>query len=348
VTTLTLSPQPRQGTRVRPVPWRRLAWVSWRQYRAALAGTIVFLAVLSAYLVVMGLRIHSGYDATLHCGQNTSQTCNDELNVFQNAYYITAEVTAALLSAVPVLVGVFAGAPILARELDTGTARFAWTQGAGRTRWTIARLALPALSVTILAGAFSWLFAWFYQPFFSSGLDARLAPQFFDLTGVALAAWTLAAFAIGTLAGVVIRKSVPAIIAGMAAWGGLLALTLLVLRKHYLAPLLDKGTGGPAQGNGGWVISQWWTGPNGRPASMSAIIQQMNSPNTNPAHCHGNSCSQLVDPFKALYQHGYTEWTLYQPGSRYWTFQWIEGGWLLALSVILIAATIWLVRHRPA
>jgi hypothetical protein len=47
-------------------------------------------------------------------------------------------------------------------------------------------------------------------------------------------------------------------------------------------------------------------------------------------------------------QHGYTLWTSYQPASRFWTFQWIEGGWLLALSVLLIAATVWLVRRRAA
>ena len=41
-------------------------------------------------------------------------------------------------------------------------------------------------------------------------------------------------------------------------------------------------------------------------------------------------------------------WVSYQPASRFWPFQWIEGGWLLALSVLLIAATIWLVRHRAA
>jgi hypothetical protein len=38
--------------------------------------------------------------------------------------------------------------------------------------------------------------------------------------------------------------------------------------------------------------------------------------------------------------------TRYQPASRLWTFQWIEAGWLLALSAVLIAATVWLVRHR--
>jgi hypothetical protein len=47
-------------------------------------------------------------------------------------------------------------------------------------------------------------------------------------------------------------------------------------------------------------------------------------------------------------RHGYTQWTRYQPGSRFWPFQWIEGGWLLALSVLLIAATVWLVHRRAA
>jgi hypothetical protein len=31
---------------------------------------------------------------------------------------------------------------------------------------------------------------------------------------------------------------------------------------------------------------------------------------------------------------------------RVWPFQWIEGGWLLALSALLTAATVWLVRRR--
>jgi hypothetical protein len=47
-------------------------------------------------------------------------------------------------------------------------------------------------------------------------------------------------------------------------------------------------------------------------------------------------------------QHGYTQLTSYQPASRFWPFQWIEGGWLLALSMLLIAVTVWVVRRRAA
>jgi hypothetical protein len=38
----------------------------------------------------------------------------------------------------------------------------------------------------------------------------------------------------------------------------------------------------------------------------------------------------------------------YQPASHFWSFQWIECGWLLGLSVLLIAMTVWLVRRRAA
>ena len=55
-----------------------------------------------------------------------------------------------------------------------------------------------------------------------------------------------------------------------------------------------------------------------------------------------------MDVFASLFRQGYTEWTSYQPASRFWTFQLIEGGWLLALAVLLIAATVWLVHRRAA
>ena len=56
-----------------------------------------------------------------------------------------------------------------------------------------------------------------------------------------------------------------------------------------------------------------------------------------------------VNPFaQCLAPHGYAQWTSYQPASRLWPFQWIEGGWLLALSVLLIAVAVWLVQRRAA
>lgn len=154
------------------------------------------------------------------------------------------------------------------------------------------------------------------------------------------AAWALAAFAIGAIAGVLIRRTVPAMAASLATWTGLDFATVLFLRKHYQAPL----TGNSAKiWQLDWVLGQWYTGPDGAVVSQQAIRDVVahapasvrNSPNPNAAPAY-------------LTAHHYTQWISYQPESRFWHFQLIEGGWLLALSLILIAATVWLVRRRAA
>ena len=53
-----------------------------------------------------------------------------------------------------------------------------------------------------------------------------------------------------------------------------------------------------------------------------------------------------TDPASYLLQHGYTLWTSYQPDRRYWTFQWIELGWLTTLAAVLLPATTVLLLGR--
>ena len=238
MTTLSTPAPSRPGTGTRPVPWRRLARVSWQHYRFSAVGMVVFLGAFAVYLLIEGLRIRSAYDGLTSChytASHVSSACQAALIMF-GGFHVAGETTAALLLAVPVLIGVFAGAPILARELEAGTFRFAWTQGAGRIRPTLARLALPAATVTAAAAALSQLFGWFYYPFFAFPADSAFGPQLFELTGIAFAAWALAAFAIGALAGVLIRKVVPAIAASMAVWGGLLLATDEYLRLALRGP----------------------------------------------------------------------------------------------------------------
>ncbi len=260
-----------------------------------------------------------------------------------------------ILQAVPALIGAFVGAPVLARELETGTFRYAWTQGFGRTRWTVAKLVLLAAVVTAAAAAISVLFSWYYQPYFNPGNQAlslnQVSPFFpglFGLRGVAFAAWTLAAFAIGALAGMLIRRVVPAIVATLAVYAGLAFAAGLYLRQHYLTPLLTTNLNVPGSA---WIMSQWWT-KGGQPVSQSAMYPVINSAfqRIAPPVVNGQAQKQqtLLNVEQYLTQHGYAYWTSYQPASRFWPFQWIEGGWLLALSVLLIAATVWLVRRRAA
>jgi len=158
---------------------------------------------------------------------------------------------------------------------------------------------------------------------------------------VDFAAWTLAAFAIGAVAGVLIKRTVPAIAASLAIWTGLDFATTLFLRRHYQAPLLTKGA--PSYSHPPWVVGNWYTGPNGAVVSQQTIRQVV-------AHAP-ESVQHSLNPNAAtayLTAHHYTQWTIYHPESRFWHFQLIEGGWLVALSLILLAATVWLVRRRAA
>ena len=171
------------------------------------------------------------------------------------------------------------------------------------------------------------------------------SPRVFDLLGGAFAAWTLAAFAIGVLAGMLIRRVVPAMAATLAAYAGLAFATGLWLRQHYITPLVTHGTNLPGSA---WIISHWYTN-GGKLVSQSAISQVLRGYHHAPTTQVGpNTSTAVLDPVRYLTQHGYTNWTSYQPASRFWPFQWIEGGWLLALSVLLVATTVWLVRRRAA
>lgn len=232
MSTHTMAGRPRPDTSLRPVPWRRMAWVTWRHHRLTLAGVVAVLGAVAVYLLITGLPIHHAYAAVSACRPATTDTCRQLTHNFLNTYVHGVLKTAGLLQAIPVLIGTFAGAPVLAREYETGTFRYAWTQGFGRARWTVAKLAPLAAALTVAAAAFSALLSWYYQPIIDAGGgdSPPLAPTIFDLRGIALPAWTLAAFAIGAVAGTLVRRVLPAIFVTLALWVGLAFLTGTYLR----------------------------------------------------------------------------------------------------------------------
>jgi hypothetical protein len=352
MTALTAPARREEEARLRPVPWRRMAWVTWRQHRIALTGAAVFLGGLAVCLWLVGLQVHHAYAAAATCHPASSLVCGELAKRFSNTDNFLAN--GSVLQAVPALIGAFAGAPVLARELETGTFRYAWTQGFSRWRWTLAKLVMIAVVLAAAAGALSVLLAWYYQPYFATRNQARflteaspLAATLFDLRGIAFAAWTLAAFAIGALAGMLIRRVVAAIIATLAAYSGLALAAGLYLRGHYLTALITGTQGVPGSAE---ITSQWGTRGGtfvfaGQPP-LSLLQRVCPGP---PSGTRGPANpDKLVTIAQCLSQHGYTWWASYQPASRFWPFQWIEAGWLLALSALLISATVGLVRRRAA
>jgi hypothetical protein len=278
------------------------------------------------------------------CRPAASIGCANMTSDFLSKHDHTASIIPALLQAVPALIGAFVGAPVLARELETGTFRYAWTQGFGRWRWTLAKLVPLALVVAAAAGLFSLLFTWYYQPFIADGQNGPFAAIVFDLRGIDFAAWALTAFAIGALAGILIRRVLPAIVAALAAYTALAVAAGTFLRRQYLTPLLTNKLDVPASA---WVYRHWWT-KGGKFAFAGTrppfnLIQQL-CPTVTPSPASKKPTSGTF--VQCISEHSYTQLTRYQPTGRFWAFQWIEGGWLLALSAMLIAATVWLVRRR--
>jgi hypothetical protein len=343
-----------------------MLWVAWRQHRAALAGTGALLGAFALVLAVSGLRMRSAYDALTrgHCVMlggfyGTSGCALLDGNYYHAGYPFTGnlDLMALALAVLPVLAGVFAGAPLLAREYEAGTVRFAWTQAVGRGRWLAAKLALLGAALAGAGAAFGALAAWWLLLADGATGGSRWQPQQFGVTAVTFAGWTLLMFMAGVLAGALLRRTVPAMAATAIAgaillwydvekFTGLLAsVAPLAARSSLVSETLAASAspgailvGGTqaAMPPGGWVLSAWFTGPHGR--VISPFSNSLNAVwNLNPA-------AQAA----WLARHHLALWVSYQSAARFWIFQAVEGGAAVAIAAILAAAAIWLVRRRPA
>ena len=334
--------------RVRPIPWRRLAWVTWRRQRTTILATLALLGVVAIYLLATGLQMRSAWHTVHSCIPQQSRSCIFEWSNFKDSYSNPGIISALFIFA-PLLIGAFAGAPLIGRELETGTFRYAWTQGVGRNRWAIALLASGAVAVGVLTGGFGALIAWHDHPLWDADIASRLQASEFPTTGIAIVGWSLLAYAAGVLTGYLWRRVLPALATAIGIGFGL-AFATSNLRLHYLAPLKTSSLDFVP---GSQTIQQWWEKAGGvvntsdlNAALRSAGVQQIDvgSGGNNTPTTPGDG----GDPVTYLLSHGYSQWTSYQPSSRYWTFQWIEFGWLTTLAVLLLTTTLLLIRHRDA
>jgi hypothetical protein len=328
-----------------PVPARRLAWVAWRRNRATVLGLGLFLVALGTYLALTGLRTHAAYDDLGSCiPPITTDACRIQWTSFLNSHG-SRDLTGVLLVLLPGLVGVFVGAPLLGRELESGMFRYSWTQGSGRMRWAVAVILPVAVVTMVMMGLLGTIVVWHNEPLTLAGAAQRLDSSTFPTTGLAVVGWTLLGLSIGALAGLLWRRVVPAVATSFAAWFGLAYLASM-LRPHLLTPLTIKGEV-PA---GGLEISESWMhgGRKVGVSEVSSVLEKIGvsmSDNGMSAHVDRGGPAP-PDPIAYLSEHGYTLIHTYQPDSRYWPIQWIEAGWLVLVSVALLALTFWLIRRR--
>ena len=331
-----------------------MTWLVWRQHRNQALFGVGALAAFGVLLLITGLQLASKYHSALasctvtrSCGNLASTLSLGDAPVF---FLVT------LTMAVPVLLGLFWGAPLVARELETGTSQFAWMQSVTRRHWLTVKTGWILLAAAAWGGALSALVTWWSSP------ENALSPQSFDLghfdiQGIVPAAYALFAVALGIAVGTLVRRVLPALAVTLGVFAALRIAIADFVRPHYMTAITM--TFGPSGGSGfapagSMGLGQGTLGPNGQalPNSWSAPALPIDGKSVSladlPSACralYGQGPGKVIS---CLSTRGYRGYVTYQPGSRYWTFQGIETGIFVALSVALVALTLIVLTRRDA
>ncbi|MFF1687037.1 MULTISPECIES: hypothetical protein [unclassified Streptomyces] len=118
-----------------------------------------------------------------------------------------------LISLASCAIAVFAAGPLIARELEQGTARLAWTQSVSPARWLAVKLAVPAVFVAVGTSLIVVLYRLVWNAH-NHLLVAGIGPRsFYFSIGPATVATALFGLAVGVLAALVLRRTLPALLA---------------------------------------------------------------------------------------------------------------------------------------
>ncbi len=339
-----------------PPSFGGVAWVAWRQQRTALAVLGLLAAAISAWLVVTGLRVRSAAQTIerTHCALS-SPAC---LSLYERLGSYKSIAGPAF--AVPVVVALFIAAPLFARGYETGSLRFALTQGVSRARWALPQLLVPAVASIVTCMVPALIGAWWLSEARAPEIGTwRWDRLLFNMTPLMLACWLLLGLSIGILASAVLRRTVPAMTATFAALVAtaiaaynLLPRVLLPVGARAIRqsqPTLTMCSSGGClfpdpsgqQYYAGIIASGWFTQAGhrltaGQAADLTRVplrIANATNPHTLP---------------RWLAARHYAYWISYQPGNRYWLFQGALAVILITLAVGFAALAIWILRRRSA
>jgi hypothetical protein len=260
----------------------------------------------------------------------------------------------------PAILGIFWGAPLIARELETGTYRLAWNQSITRTRWLTVKLALTGLAAMAVTEALSLMHAWWADPIskaigLGGGASVLSGNRFTWLTfashGITPLGYAAFAFTLGTAAGTLIRRAVPAMAVTLAIFAVAQVPMPLWVRPNIIPPAQTITTADAAQLNLGNLTASVVPGQPGSMIVSSHAINAAGQPVTAaPASClpYNPQGKFVGDPGQCLDKLGIREVINYQPASRYWPLQLIETGIFLALALALAWFCFWRLDRRQA
>jgi hypothetical protein len=309
-----------------------------RQFRTQAAVAFGALAVLAIALAVTAPHLRHLYSTSGIATCRQDDACGTVTAAFLSHYGLARRLPTLLLM-LPVVIGAFWGAPLVAKEFDTGTYRLAWTQSITRTRWLAAKVAVVGLTSVAASGLLSLLITWWFSPI-DKITQSRFGGEVFFERNVTPLGYAAFAFALGVTAGLLIRKTLPAMATTLV---GTIAAELAMsswLRPTFRTPLHFVGPLKPALATAksapvidpaspaDWILSEHFIDPTGHPTNTLRI-------HPDDACVAARSCLS-----------GYQQVVTYQPANRYWAFQWEETAIFVAAAVLLIGFCFWWVRRR--
>jgi ABC-type transport system involved in multi-copper enzyme maturation permease subunit len=321
-----------------------MTWLAWRQLRAQVLVAGVALAALAGYLLVLGTQLRDGHhDAVASC----ADACGAALRGFQSRYEGRLYLLDALLLVTPALLGMFWGAPLVARELETGTHRLVWNQSVSRRRWLVVRLAVGCAAAATVTGLFSLLLTWAASPYDAVAAD-RFTAVLFGTRNLVPVAYTCCAVVLGALTGLVLRRTVPAMAVTALVFAAIQVAVPTVVRPHLVAPvhgtqamsadtirnLSFLGTQAEVEGlraPNTWVVS------NSRLLTADGRTVDLD-------RYHGCLSGQFDAMAQCLAALDLHIDVAYHPGGHYWRFQWLESLLFLASALTLAGLALWRIK----
>ena len=327
-----------------------MIWLTWRQFRTQALVAAVALAAIASFLVYLGARIRHDYAKVVGCRPGDCITARHD---FDSAYSGPLYLVALLLIATPALIGIFWGAPLITRELEERTDRLVWNQSVTRTRWLATKLVLLALASVAVTGLFSLLLTWSASRY-DQFIGARFGAVNFASRNVVPLGYAAFAFVLGTVIGLVVRRTLPAMALALAVFAAIQLIVPNVVRPHLMAPVtttvaLDQDALSRSDGFGmsdrgarviGYTMAGAWS-----LADEATVVNADGSPYTSQQAeaCMKGAPAESITCMAGQHLHfSYT----YQPADRYWPFQWIELSAYLGAALLLAGVGFWRIRHR--
>jgi hypothetical protein len=227
-------------------------------------------------------------------------------------------------------VAAWAGAALIGRELENGTARLAWTQGVSPARWLATKLAVPALVLTLGGTVLVVAFRWGWAANRDLMGDDWTFADIFVARGPATVAYALCALAVGTLTALLLRRVLPALAVSLGAmW------TLNFLLERYrdsFWPAVTRTSATEFE-----LPGTVWQLENG------AIVAGRRVQDLQYWECDGTPAEvrACVDDMGIT---GY--YATYHPQSHYWPLHLVETGIVLTVAAVATLIAFRLLRRR--